>query len=98
MTLRAVVLALSALAAALGALERLVAGSGHGLTLLVLGAVGLLATVFERWRYLKPAPPPARWESTGERFEDPATGEPTEVLYDPVTGERRYEPLNRRSP
>ena len=98
MRLRAAFLALSALAVVAGAIELLAVKSGHGLPLLVLGAVGLLATVFERWRYRKPAPPAARWQATGERFEDPATGEPLEVLYDPVTGERRYEPLSRRSP
>ena len=98
MKLRTAMLALSALAAAAGAFELLTKKSGQGLPLLVFGAVGLLATLFERWRYRKPAPPAARWQTTGERFEDPDTGEPMEVLYDPVTGERRYEPLNRRSP
>jgi len=37
------------------------------------------------------APPTgARWERTGERFEDPATGETMEVHYDRASGERRY--------
>ncbi|MGC8517502.1 MAG: hypothetical protein ACP5P4_03120 [Steroidobacteraceae bacterium] len=98
MRLRAALLAFSGLAVVVGALELLAVKSGHGLALLVLGAVGLLATVFERWRYRKPVPPAARWQATGERFEDPATGEPLEVLYDPVTGERRYAPLEHRSP
>jgi len=96
--LRTAMLALSALAAAAGAFELLTKKSGQGLSLLVFGAVGLLATLFERWRYRKPTPPAARWQTTGERFEDPDTGEPMEVLYDPVTGERRYEPLSGRSP
>jgi hypothetical protein len=96
--LRTAFLAVSALALVAGAIELLTVKSGHGLPLLILGTVGLLATAFERWRYRKPAPPVARWQATGERFEDPATGEPFEVLYDPVTGERRYEPLSHRSP
>ncbi len=70
----------------------------QGATLLAVGVVGSLLTVFEQWRYRKRLPPAARWEPTGERFEDPSTGELMEVLYDPVTGERRYEPVKPRSP
>ena len=68
-----------------------------GVQLLAGGVLALLATVFEQWRYRKRLPPSARWQPTGERFEDPATGEPMEVLYDPLTGERRYVPLEQHS-
>ena len=55
-----------------------------------VGVAILLGTAFERWRYRKAAPAGARWERTGERFEDPATGEVMEVQYDRASGERRY--------
>lgn len=55
------------------------------------GAVLLVSIVFERWRYVKPKSDQAgRWEATGERFIDPASGRATEVFYDPATGERHY--------
>jgi hypothetical protein len=96
-SLRTALLALSALIALVGAAQ-LVAGRGaSGAELLGLGVLGILGTAFERWRYRKRPPPAARWEPTGERFEDPATGEVMEVLYDPVSGERRYEPVSRHS-
>ena len=64
---------------------------GPGAYALGLGAVIVLGTVFERWRYRPNGERPgAGWEPTGERFEDPQTGETVEVLYDPRSGERRY--------
>ena len=98
MRLRTAILALSALVALVGAGQLLLGRGASGAELLALGVLGILGTVFERWRYRKHPPPSARWEPTGERFEDPATGEVMEVLYDPASGERRYEPVNRRSP
>jgi len=57
----------------------------------IWGTVLLLAVLFERWRYRKqPSNHQASWQSTGERFIDPESGEPTEVQYDPASGERRY--------
>jgi hypothetical protein len=65
--------------------------AGPGAYALGLGAVILLATVFERWRYRPNRERPgAGWQPTGERFEDPHTGETVQVLYDPRSGERRY--------
>jgi hypothetical protein len=88
--LRAVVLCLGALAVAAGALL-LGTGARAGIDLIVIGAIILLGTVFERWRYRQAPPPPgARWERTAERFVDPTTGDTLEVHYDPVSGERRY--------
>ena len=89
--LRAVVIAVAALLACTGAVLLSRGLHSPGWQLLGLGLVVLLGTVFERWRYGHgDARPNARWESTGERFVDPTTGEPTEVLFDPQTGERRY--------
>jgi len=89
--LRAMVLGLGGIAVTAGAL---LIGSGAraaGINLVCIGAVIVLGTVFERWRYRKSAPPAgARWERTGERFVDPATGDTMEVYYDPASGERRY--------
>ncbi len=65
---------------------------GVGLYLLVLGAAALLGTLFERWRYRTSERRDAQWQRTGERFEDPATGRPVEVFFDPASGERRYSP------
>jgi hypothetical protein len=82
----------------LGSLIVLVAGAGLclfgsrgvGLYLLVLGAIALLGTLFERWRYRTSERRDAQWQRTGERFEDPTTGRPVEVFFDPASGERRY--------
>jgi hypothetical protein len=98
MSLRAAVLVVSVLLTLTGLL---LLASGHatgGAQILVIGALATLATVFERWRYRKHTPAAGRWERTGERFEDPATGQSMEVLYDPGSGERRYEPLTRSNP
>ena len=64
---------------------------GAGAYALGFGGVVLLGTAFERWRY-RPgnARPEARWQPTGERFEDPQSGKTLRVFYDPRTGERRY--------
>ena len=57
----------------------------------IWGTVLLLAVLFERWRYRREASSHKRsWQSTGERFVDPESGELTEVQYDPGSGERRY--------
>jgi hypothetical protein len=76
---------------------------GAGVSLLVCGvfapgsyALGLggllvVGTAFERWRYRANDTRPANgWEPTGERFEDPETGKPVQVYYNPQSGERRY--------
>lgn len=96
--LRKLVLALGALAAAAGAVIAAVGDRGAGIYLLCVGAAILLGTLFERWRYRSASPPGARWERTGERFEDPATGETLEVEYDRASGERRYVPLSASAP
>jgi len=90
MMLRTLVLALGIIAIAAGALLARAGPRGPGIYLMCVGAAIVLGTVFERWRYRNTPPVAARWERTGERFEDPATGETMEAQYDPASGERRY--------
>jgi hypothetical protein len=52
--------------------------------------------LFERWRYNnKNASSEGDWQVTGERFVDPETGKNMEVLYDPRSGERRYQEIGK---
>ena len=88
--LRTIVLALGGIAAAAGVLTVTTGARGPGIYLICVGAAIILGTAFERWRYRSTPPVGARWERTGERFEDPATGETMEVHYDRASGERRY--------
>jgi hypothetical protein len=52
----------------------------------------ILGILFERSRYRKndDASSGKQWQPTGERFTDPTTGRDIEVVYDPVSGDRRY--------
>jgi hypothetical protein len=69
-----------------------------GWQLLAFGLVVLLGTLFERWRYRRvserPERPDGEWQRTSERFLDPSTGQPVDVLFNPQTGERRYVAAN----
>ncbi len=79
----------------------IVAGSHEGLgwRLLVFGALVLIGTLFERWRYRRIEKlPPGDWQRTGERFIDPSTAEPVEVMFEPLTGERRYVATQEHGP
>lgn len=68
-------------------------GAG-GIQTLIGGAVFVLGTLFERWRYNnKNAAVDGDWQATGERFVDPATGKNMEVFYDPRSGERQYREI-----
>lgn len=91
--LRTLVLALGGIAVVAGTLLIGAHARGAGIYLLCLGAAIILGTAFERWRYRNAPPTGASWERTGERFEDPATGETMEVQYDRASGERRYVPV-----
>jgi hypothetical protein len=69
---------------------------GHGgIQVLVGGALLVLGTLFERWRYnnRNAASVEGNWQATGERFVDPESGKTMEVLYDPQSGERRYQEM-----
>jgi hypothetical protein len=62
----------------------------------VMGALILLGTLFERYRYrrLGDAPPGAGWTDTGERFRDPETNATVAVFFHAPSGERRYVRLH----
>ena len=65
--------------------------SAPGWQALGSGAILLIGILFERWRYRRIEPPiSGRWQRTDERFIDPSSGEPVEVMFDPRTGERHY--------
>jgi len=93
--LRTAVLIFGCLVLALGAYlcTQGVAASA-GIQALVGGAIIVIGTLFERWRYNnRNASADGDWQPTGERFVDPATGKNVEVLYDPQSGERRYREI-----
>jgi hypothetical protein len=92
--LRAVVLIFGCVASALGA-YLCTTGVGHGgVPTLMGGAIIVLGTLFERWRYHnRNATADGDWQATGERFVDPSTGKDVEVLYDARSGERRYREI-----
>jgi hypothetical protein len=92
--LRTIVVGLGVIAISAGALLFGAGTRGSGIYLMCVGAVIILGTAFERWRYHNAPPAGASWERTGERFEDPATGEAMEVHYDRASGERRYVPMH----
>ena len=69
---------------------------GGGFGLMIMGALIIASLGLER-RYGRPGAPTQvpdhAWEPTGERFIDDESGQPIEVWMDPLTGERRYEPM-----
>lgn len=65
---------------------------------LLWGGILVVAVLCERWRYRRRHDETAQWQQTGERFQDPETGETLEVQYDPLTGERRYVPTKDHHP
>ena len=88
------VFVLGALAVAGGTLMTMLAGGG--IPLIVIGAL-LIASLALESRYGRPGSPtdvpPHAWELTNERFMDHETGQLLQVWIDPLTGERRYEPV-----
>ena len=96
--LRSLVLMLGIIAVAAGAFLLRAAPPGPRIYLICLGAAIIVGTAFERWRYRNAPPAHAHWERTGERFEDPATGETMEVHYDRASGERRYVRTGESAP
>lgn len=88
--LRTIVLALGVIGIAAGVMLLAAGARGSGVYLTCVGGVIVLGTAFERWRYRNSPPAEARWEDTGERFQDPTTGETMEVQYDRASGSRRY--------
>lgn len=81
-----------------GLVLRFVSGALSGLELMLPGGVIVLAVCCERWRYRqRERSGEGDWQRTGECFEDPETGVILEVLYNPSSGERRYEPRDETS-
>lgn len=69
----------------------LISGKSAYTPFLVWGSLIVIAVLCERWRYQrKEHNHGSHWQQTGERFEDPETGQTLEVQYNPVSGERRY--------
>jgi hypothetical protein len=94
--LRTAVLIFGFGALALGAYLCTLGVAHGGIQVLVGGAIFVIGTLFERWRYNnKNASSEGDWQVTGERFVDPETGKNMEVLYDPRSGERRYQEIGK---
>jgi uncharacterized membrane protein HdeD (DUF308 family) len=90
--LRSLVIALGALSF-LGGLVALVTGlCPPAFVAIFWGAILLLGTIFERFRYkpIESVTPGAGWTKTSERFIDDETGKPVTVWLDPASGERKY--------
>ena len=89
--LRNAILVLAAVVFATGAALCLARIPIPGIHLLAWGGIAVVAILIERWRYEGNAAT-ARdgWQKTGERFQDPQSGQIVDVLYHPLTGTRRY--------
>jgi hypothetical protein len=71
-----------------------ITGAQGGLIMSFWGFVLLAAVLFERWRYRRTAGTArGEWQPTDERFVDPETGKLTQVIYNPQTGDRLYQPV-----
>ena len=91
MMLRSVVIAVAAILTCIGIGLIAYGVYAPGWQVLVIGLIVLIGTLFERWRYRRiEEASNGQWQRTDERFIDPTTGEPVEVMFDPRTGERRY--------
>ena len=89
--LRNVVIAVSAILTCVGIGLIACGVYAPGWQALVIGAIVLIGTLFERWRYRRiEGPRNGSWQQTDEAFIDPTSGDPVEVMFDPRTGERRY--------
>lgn len=90
--LRTLLLIVALAVGAVGLVARL--AGHHGATpFAIWGGVIAVAVMVERWRY-RGASDSADWQATPERFVDPESGRTLQVLYNPRTGERRYEPVD----
>lgn len=68
------------------------------LYLAVNGAILVSAVLLERRRYrTRVDRTQGQWQSTGERFVDPTTGQLMEVSYNAATGERDYREVTRKT-
>lgn len=91
MMLRSVVIAVATILTCIGIGLIAYGVYAPGWQVLVIGLIVLIGTLFERWRYRRiEEASNGQWQRTDERFIDPTTGDPVEVMFDPRTGERRY--------
>ena len=72
-----------------------------GIALVLMGGLVLASVLLERRSRRGSARPGgagagSQWQQTGEREIDSETGAPMAVWFDPVTGARRYLPLDER--
>jgi hypothetical protein len=96
--LRTVVIVMAAILACVGIGLIACGFRAPGWQALAIGAIVLIGTLFERWRYRRIEEPlNGHWQRTDEQFIDPSTGEPVEVMFDPRTGERRYVAAKSRA-
>lgn len=58
----------------------------------IFGGLIVVGTLLEKRYRSQRAASGDGWQTTGERFLDPSTGQFTDVRYNPQTGERSYEP------
>ncbi len=92
--LRTMLLIVALAVGAIGLATRL-AGHQDATPFALWGCVIAAAVLLERWRYRsRSAVEGGDWQKTEERFVDPESGQATQVLYNPRTGERRYEPAS----
>lgn len=91
---RIVALVLAAALALGGVALHAVARAGWGL--FVLAAMVLLGTLFDAGYRGRNRAVRGQWQLTGEREVDHETGAIMEVWYDPLSGERRYQPAGQR--
>lgn len=71
--------------------------TGGGAGLFVFAALIVIGTVFDAGYRRRRGSSHSQWQRTGEREIDHETGAIIEVWYDPLTGERRYEPVGQGS-
>jgi hypothetical protein len=89
--LRTFVIAVAAILTCAGIALLVFGFRAPGWQALIIGVTVLIGTAFERWRYRQiEEAPNGQWQRTNERFLDPSTGDPIDVMFDPRTGERRY--------
>ena len=90
--LRNVIIGLSAAALVGGVLGMAYGGFPAGIVLIVWGVLGLIGTLYERFRYkpLEATAPLGDWEETDEKFIDDETGKTVTVFIERRTGERKY--------
>jgi hypothetical protein len=88
----------AALAAAVAGIVLAAMAEGSGIPLMLLAAAIVVGLVFEpRYRAGRQLRDAALvdWRRSGERFDDPETGEALAVWLDPLTGARRYSTLGQ---